>query len=209
MGEAKRRRKVGLEPRPPFRVRAAAFHEAAHVLAGFHWDVPILEVYVQQQGSDAMGFTDAQWSQLEPTKAAWYGNRISQLAGPIADLQHRLDAGCDADEVEACLISCYDDFRDIMGRHGVTPEEGIRFGRACFLLFLGMESEVKVLNQETATFTKTLVMDTTALVTAYAAQIANLADAILAAPDMKLSESAVNKWRDRSFEKVGLTLQGE
>src|ERR1700728_1656403 len=126
MGEAKRRRKAGLEPRSLFRVRSAAIHEAANVLADFHWDVPILEVYVEQQGSDAIGFTDAQWSQLEPTKAAWYGNRISQLAGPIADLQYRLNAGCDVEELEACLISSYGDFCDIMGRDGIAPEAGIR-----------------------------------------------------------------------------------
>ena len=208
MGEAKRRRKAGLEPRSLFRVRSAAIHEAAHVLADFHWDVPILEVYVERQGSDAIGFTDDKWLRLEPTKAVWYANRISQLAGPIADLRYRQHVGCDAEELEACVISCYGDFCDIMGRDGIKPEEGIRFGRACFLLYWGMESEVKILDEGSAAFTKTLVVDTTALVTAYAAQITSLANAILAAPDMKLSQAALKEWRDRNFEKVGVTLKG-
>jgi len=204
MGEAKRRRQAGLEPRSSFRVRVAAIHESGHVLADLHWDVPILEVYVKRCGAaDACGFTDSDWS-LGPTKLMRYANQISQLAGPIADLQYRESMECDDEELEACVTSSYDDFRDIMGREGIPAEEGVRFGRACFLLYWGMESEVKIRDEKTLAFTKTLVADTTALVTAYATQITDFANTILAAPDMKLSQADVEHWRDRRFKKLSL-----
>jgi hypothetical protein len=76
-------------------------------------------------------------------------------------------------------------------------------------LYLRMESEAKIRDEGTAAFTKALVVDTTTLVTAYAAQITNLANAILAALDMKLSQAALKEWREANLEKVDLTLQGE
>jgi hypothetical protein len=206
MGEAKRRKAAGLGPRHSFRVRSAAMHEAAHVVADFHFDVPVLEVYVERQGSDASGFTENRWP---PTTGLRYANQISQLAGPLADLMYRESQDAGEDEQEACVTSGYDDFRDIMGRDGISPEEAIRFGRACFLLYWGMESEVHIGDEKTAVITKTLVSDTTALATAYLAQIADLANAILAAPNMKMDEAALREWRDQNFRKVSVMLKGE
>lgn len=207
MGEAKRRKELGLGLRPPsFRVRSAAVHEGAHGISDMHFGVRIPEIRVTRLGQDAIGFTDARWTELCANAVTCYHMQISQLAGPLADFQYRLHEGADNGEMEALVASCRGDFLDILGRTGATLEAAISSGKAYFLVFMGRESQVSFPNEMSAAFVKNLVSDTAKMIAAYCKQIAELANAILVAPDMKLTEAAVTEWRDRYFQMLDVAL---
>jgi hypothetical protein len=202
MGDAKRRKAAGLGPRQSFRVRSAAVHEAAHAVIDMHFGVRILEISVTRKGSDAEGFTDARWTELTANAFTYHNQQISQLAGPLADYMFRQSEGADGKELLALLTSCRGDFADILGRDGVTLEQAVNFGRACFAMNDGLESTITFTDEKSAVFLRNLVRDTNEIIAAYGRQIAELDNAILTAPDMKLTEAAVSEWRKHHFQPL-------
>jgi hypothetical protein len=60
-------------------------------------------------------------------------------SGPGADFPYLPNEGADSYELAERLIACREDFRDMLGRHGVTTQAAMKLGRARLLVFLGRE----------------------------------------------------------------------
>jgi hypothetical protein len=98
------------------------------------------------------GFTDSRWTELPANAFTYHNQQISQLAGPLADYMFRQSKGADRKEMFALLTSCRGDFADILGRDGVTLEQAINFGRACFAVHDRLEANITFANEKSAVF---------------------------------------------------------
>lgn len=81
-------------------LQAAAVHEAAHVIAAFHWNVPIGKrgVYIEPSpdGNDAGGYSDVLWNEMddhessvETNHAISYMSWVGSVIAPFAEYQYR------------------------------------------------------------------------------------------------------------------------
>jgi hypothetical protein len=213
-------------------MQAAAFHEAAHVIADLHFGCPIgpRGVYLVPSntgGFGVSGFSDALWTQMPQNPHTQYVFWVGGLIAPFGEYRQRDHPaaegdGCSNEELAQLMIASISDFAPIFrlevvqtGQHtaGMKPADMRvveNWQRLFFMLWLGQEPEgwEKQTDKETVTTVRDLVHDTDTMLMAYWKQIAALGNAILSAPEFRLSGDEVAAWQDQHFKKLDVTLAG-
>jgi hypothetical protein len=197
-------------------LQAAAVHEAAHVIAAFHWDVPIgdrgVSITPASAGNDAVGYSDVLWAthqeqSVEENNAVAYASWVASVIAPFAEFQFRAD---DEDlDFQNLLSSCRGDFWAVLGTPA-TLGEVMSCAKACFLLWWGKEKQIPagVLASETEHMMRDLVRDTDAMLRAYTEQIYAFANALLGADGFKMTPHDLAQWRDENFKRCDVELRG-
>jgi hypothetical protein len=198
-------------------LRAAAVHEAAHVIAAFHWDVPFgnrgVSITPASGGNDAVGFSDVSWPVLAESvssaaehNAVAYASWVATMIAPFAEYHHRAD---DADlDLENLLSSCRMDFAEPLGPN-TSHDAAMNYGRVCFLLWMGGEKRLPAegwLDGETGEMTRDLVHDADLMLRAYWEQICAFANALLGTDGLQMTAREVAQWRDEHFQRCDVVL---
>lgn len=204
--------------------QCSAIHEAAHVISALHWGVPVgrrgVSLRAGKHGG-AAGFAHMRWNAMPKTKPMTHAYRVHTLIAPFAEQQFLISSG-QADSPAATLRmmelieQSRADFGAIVGLERVrvmdcrTREKktAMLYGSVCFMLRTQREPDawVRSVSAETVAMTRELVRDADAMLRAYAEQIAAFADALLSAGQHRLSQRAVNAWRDEHFQRCDVAL---
>ena len=190
-----------------------AFHEAAHVVAAFHWDVPIGEDGVFVLPDSGHGYAGALWDR-SPLSGSHEEN-VGTLLGPFAEYEYFKRYGIAVDD-EKFFLGCKKDFPFILKtpelssfvdalaevptgnplQWGFSRFAEKEFGFRCLSLW----REQRSANPGEEALAK-LVSDTDRMLRAYWQQIAALAERLLCAEGYRLSAFEVNAWRSNRFRR--------
>ena len=192
-------------------IAAAAIHEAAHVIAGFHWNAPMGKagVSLTHGKNDVAGFSDTAWTQLPNNRETWYASHVATLIAPFAEFVYR-DKTSDDFNWERMISSARGDFAIIASVTNAehSPEKvpldmQMNYGRMCFLIWFRREPEnfVRVASVGAVSHFRDLVSDADAMLKAYWEQIVAFANALLSTDNYRISQRDVNAWRDANFRR--------
>ncbi len=205
----KRARRRPATEKHSLNTRAGAIHEAAHVIAAFHWDASIgnlgVSISREPDGGNVSGLSYILWTQIAPSESEriQYASWVCALVAPFAEWTYWKKCG-DAVDTLKLISSCRADFA-VMSVADASIDILEDYGRVCFLLWGGKKVE-NWADAEMDAMTRDLVRDADAMLRAYWGQIEIFADALLGANGLHLSSADVDRWRDANFKRCDVAL---
>jgi hypothetical protein len=196
------------------RLRAAAIHEAAHVMAAFHWGVSVGREGVWLDSEH--GFRGH--SAVVYDRTMRHADGVGTLIGPFAECKFWQDHNAARDRAEF-LIGGFNDFQrlleldylsvsndDVQQRRycGFSEDDRRKLIAGERLLLLWSDPQQPV--PGTSEKTLDLVRDTEAVLCTYWTQIESFADVLLNANTCRLPQGEVIAWRDEHFRRRVVTL---
>ena len=220
MGQAKRRAgkinvlKAGLSPIDS--QKAAAIHEAAHVIAAVHFGVSLGEEGVSLEELkeyrngrlrvDYGGYAATQWQGLNAaiSDERWSECAASAMIGPLAELRYRLSVSKDVPPealVNRVLKSGHRDFESCLSK--TTPEEVVEdLARLCLAPLIGQPYKPITSNPASEYASAWTALAKSLLDNFYDSAIRRFADYLLSAPNFRLSSSEAESFAKQQLKAV-------
>lgn len=229
MGQAKKRLDEIKALKALGKLKPAAVHESAHVIATMHFGVPIGDggVWLKEYDDHVSGFNDAKPTQkhgnlsmgeLVKNRQFFLEYQAMHYAGPLAEFffvkgnrdpvrvfERSIEYGFWRSDFAAAMGANGDEREDKMFFNDEQFNNAGQFALRCFALLVGDATELGPIlcgDENIEPLVREAVLGTGKLVRAYWQRVLNLSDVLLASPSFAMTKTRLDEWATANFRPI-------